>query len=81
MGTLYGFLLLALLLVFQGIGAYFMRNAAFKKGYGDADHIWAICFWLGIAGYLYVVALPDKTAQQQREDILNVLLQLRQENK
>lgn len=44
----------------NAIGATLMKNAAVMKGYGDDLHAWAICFWLGIFGYLYIIALPDR---------------------
>ena len=37
-----------------------MCEVASLKGYEPAKkHIFAICFWLGIFGYFYVLALPD----------------------
>jgi hypothetical protein len=47
-----------------------MRNAAIEKGYGDDIHAWAVCFWLGIFGYLYIIALPDKIQQSQNQQII-----------
>lgn len=32
---------------------------AFQKGYDKSIHSYAMCFWLGIIGYLYVIALPN----------------------
>ncbi|MBE6654826.1 MAG: hypothetical protein E7608_05150 [Ruminococcaceae bacterium] len=29
------------------------------KGHGKEVHAFAMCFWLGIIGYLYVISLPD----------------------
>ena len=45
--------------VINGIVASFMRNVAYAKGYDDNAHAFAMSFWLGVAGWLYVVALPD----------------------
>lgn len=67
------FVLILGFLIIDAIGALFMRNAAILKGYGDDDHIWAICFWLGIFGYLYVIALPDKITQSQNQQIIELL--------
>lgn len=39
---------------FQGIAEY--------KGYSEKKYLW-ICFFLGIPGYLLVIALPDRNAQ------------------
>jgi hypothetical protein len=57
----------------NAIGASLMRNIAIEKGYGDNCHAWAACFWLGIFGYLYVVAMPDKIQQSQNQQILEAL--------
>ena len=37
------------------------EEIAFQKGYDTTIHSFAMCFWLGIVGYLYVIALPDLT--------------------
>ena len=34
---------------------------ASAKGHGKEVHAFAMCFWLGIIGYLYVIALPNAT--------------------
>ena len=57
----------------NAVGAFFMRNAAIEKGYGDDIHAWAACFWLGIFGYLYVIALPDKILQSQNQQIIDLM--------
>ena len=53
--------------------AHLMKKAGIAKGYGEDAHIWAICFWLGIMGYLYVIALPDKILQRQNQKIIELL--------
>lgn len=53
--------------------ASLMKKAGIAKGYGEDAHIWAICFWLGIMGYLYVIALPDKIQQSQNQKIIELL--------
>lgn len=40
------------------------EEIAFKKGYTRDIHSFALCFWLGIIGYLYVIALPDLNLQK-----------------
>ena len=60
-------------IVLHAISSYYMSQAALLKGYGDEYHIWPICFFLGIPGFLYVLSLPDKKLQKQNEDILNAL--------
>lgn len=54
-------------------GVFFMGNAAIEKGYGDDIHAWAICFRLGIFGYLYVIAQPDKILQSQNQQIIDLM--------
>lgn len=60
-------------LVINGIIANFMKNVAYAKGYDDNAHAFAMCFWLGIAGWLYVVALPDLVERKNQEEIINLL--------
>lgn len=40
---------------------------AIKKGYDEKKYFW-YCFWLGIVGYLLVIALPDNT---NTENVVN----------
>lgn len=47
-----------------------MAEVAIMKGYGDEIHAWAWCFWLGIIGYIYVLSLPDKVAEEQNQKIM-----------
>ena len=35
------------------------EKIARQKGYNSEIHSFAMCFWLGITGYLYVIALPN----------------------
>ena len=62
-------LIVIVFLLIQIFGAMMMTDAAKKKGYGDEEHVFLKCFLLGIYGYLYVLALPDKTLQKQSEEI------------
>jgi hypothetical protein len=39
--------------------AYKFEDIAFKKGYDSSIHSFALCFWFGIIGFIYVAALPD----------------------
>ena len=50
------------------------EKVAFQKGYNSSIHSFAMCFWLGMIGYLYVIALPDLT-QQKRMDKMIALLE------
>lgn len=78
----YVFIAIVFVLLLNVLCAYFMKKSAAMKGYGEDSHIWAICFWGGLFGTLYVISLPDLSAREQREDILNVLLSIQcQENK
>ncbi len=50
-----------------------MEEVAALKGYGDDVHAFAMCFWLGIIGCIYVTALPDKIQQSQNQRIITLL--------
>ena len=39
------------------------EKIAKDKGYADA-HVFAMCFWLGIIGCIYVAAMPKLTAEE-----------------
>lgn len=64
---------LLVLVIVNAIGAILMNKAAVLKGYGEDYHIWAACFWLGIFGYLYAIALPDKIAQSQNQQLIELM--------
>lgn len=64
---------LPVLAVVNAILAALMNKAAVLKGYGEDYHIWAACFWLGIFGCLYAIALPDKIAQNQNQQIIDLM--------
>ena len=53
--------------------ASLMNNIALSKGYEDS-HAFILVFLFGIFGMLYVIALPDLKARQQREDLIAILL-------
>lgn len=53
--------------------ASLMNNIALSKGYEDS-HAFILVFLFGIFGMLYVIALPDLKARQQREDLIALLL-------
>ena len=35
------------------------EKIAFEKGHPKETHVFRMCFWLGLVGYLYVIALPN----------------------
>ena len=41
------------------------EKVAFMKGYGKSVHAFAMCFWLGLIGCVYVAALPTKTKESE----------------
>lgn len=55
------------------IVAQMMQDVAALKGYGKEVHAFAMCFWLGIIGYIYVAALPDKIQQEQNQKIIELM--------
>lgn len=66
-------IIVVVLLIINGFCAYLMKQSAVMKGYGEDCHIWAICFWCGLFGYLYVISLPDKIQQSQNQQIIELL--------
>lgn len=54
--------------------ATLMNNIAVEKGY-ENSHAFALVFFFGILGMLYVIALPNLKTQSQLEDILTLLLE------
>ena len=53
--------------------ASLMNNVAISKGYAQSN-AFLLVFFFGIFGMLYVIALPDLKARQQREDLIAILL-------
>lgn len=51
-----------LILLDVWIAKRFAEFAA-EKGYGKEYHVFALCFWLGLVGWLYVIAMPDRKKQ------------------
>ena len=66
-------LLIVLGLCIDAYCASLMKKVAIAKGYEENNHIWSICFCLGIIGYLYVIALPDLIQQSQNQKIIKLL--------
>ena len=63
------------ILIVTLINAFFaalMRTVAFNKGYHRTP-VFALVFFFGIFGMLYIMALPDLVARQQQKNILDVL--------
>lgn len=77
MGIIIGIIIGLLILLAHLIFAVLMARIAVQKGY-ENSHAFALAFFFGIMGCLYVVALPDQKEAQQREDILTVLLTINQ---
>ena len=66
------FLIIVLIVVFLLINlalADKFTDIAIQKGQKEHSRaVYAMCFFLGIAGYLYVIALPDKSGEIQKEE-------------
>ena len=50
-----------------------MEKIARQKGYGEDFNAFMICFWLGMIGCLYVIALPDLKQREQLDRIIELL--------
>lgn len=75
---LYILLMIAVYFVVGYIIGRRMENTATEKGYGTEAHAFAMCFWLGIIGCIYVAALPDKIQQNQNQQIIELLKEMRE---
>lgn len=70
----FGWMIIIFCIIAQLIGANLMAKAASEKGYGPEAHILAICFWLGVFGYLYTLSLPDKLMREELSTIRKELI-------
>ena len=74
---------LVIALVYIIINCFFaslMNNVAISKGY-EQSNAFLLVFFFGIFGMLYVIALPDLKARQQREDLIAILLSNEEDKK
>lgn len=58
-----------------------MVDAAAEKGYTaqKAEHFF-LCFLFPVLGHLYIIALPDLIVQEQNEQCLRLLAEIRDQN-
>lgn len=71
-GMIFFFILLGLLialipLLINYVIAKKFEEIAAQKGYDSSIHSFAMCFWLGFIGYIYVLALPDLVQREQMQ--------------
>lgn len=66
------FLIAPIVLLIHGMLASEMSDSAKSKGHSKRRYF-HLCFWLGIVGYLCVLALPDLKDREQRERIIALL--------
>ncbi|MGN1047822.1 MAG: hypothetical protein ACI4QZ_04365 [Eubacteriales bacterium] len=74
-----GLITLVILILVIGlvVSATMMEKAAAEKGYGKEAHAFAMCFCLGIIGCIYVAALPDKIRQNQNQQIIEMMKEMK----
>jgi hypothetical protein len=70
-------LLILLIITLCTIFALLMSNIAVDKGHKAAPAFFLV-FFFNILGMLYVIALPDLVAREQREAICNMLFVIKQ---
>ena len=76
-----GIIIIALVTILINLVFSSLMNAvAINKGY-ENSHAFVLVFFFGVFGIMYVMALPDLIARQQREDILAMLLSKEQGEK
>lgn len=60
------FVLFSLLLYVKVVVALKFKLISIQKGYDNKNlHVFTMCFFLGIVGYLYVIALPDLKKEER----------------
>ena len=59
---LYG-VILGLIIACSYVIAKEFYSIALSKGYSEKKYLW-FCFFFGVAGYLLVIALPNKTNKE-----------------
>lgn len=65
MGTAWILIALLIWLVISWLVAKQFAEVAEMKKHDDGKYFW-ICFFLGVVGYLLVIALPDRGRQEVR---------------
>ncbi len=65
--------LMIIYIVWNLITAKTMERIARLKGYGEEFNCFMMCFWLGVVGCLYVIALPDLKQREQLDKLINLL--------
>ena len=68
-----GLLVLLLPLIINWFIASKFKQMSIDKGYVGKNHIFALCFFLGFFGFIYVAALPDLTLREQNQQIISML--------
>ena len=74
MGPVVVIFVLIVNLLFNIIVANRMCGVAIDKGYDAKEyHIWRLCFWIPVYGYMYVISLPDIKIHEQNAEIIKLL--------
>ena len=71
---------IAICLVINAVIASKFEDIAHMKGYGPEMHCFAMCFWLGILGCLYVIALPDRGMREAQNNTSNPITNAEPDN-
>ncbi len=64
--SVWGFFAIIIFLLIDFCISRSFADAAHNKGYFEKRYFW-MCFFFGIAGYLLVVALPDRYCRPPRK--------------
>lgn len=73
-----GIMVLLVVLQINFFLAGIASDIAADKGYVQKKHF-HICLWLGLVGYLIIIAMPDLKAREQREALLLLLNKMQTE--
>ena len=77
MSTPWGLIIFLVAILVNVVFALIMNNVAAQKGQENA-HAFVIVLIFGVIGCLYVIALPDMIQRKQNEDILTILLEMKE---
>ena len=63
-----GIIFLAVVIFVQYKVAKLFEKIAVDKGYNEEAHAFAMCFWLGFVGYIYVASMPKLAADEIKKN-------------
>ncbi len=78
---LLGILILGFYMLISYVVAHKFERIAKIKGYGRETNAFLMCFFFGIIGCMYVIALPDLKLRKQQEKMIALIENLESKEK